>query len=1163
MRRLSTFFVLLMLNYAHVSLAGETPVFALDRYPSGWTTWASKGDSIKPELSFPNEGLTGETCAQAIFPQTGRQVFLAKFWWSPTPTGVNAISFWARSLNIDSVSCDIWLSEREDNLKDNAESFSIRKTFTPNWIEYTIPFSELKKRPPHTKGDNVLSVKDLGALRFNFFQIAGKFGIQVSRLKLVKIDEKPEQSRTGNLFRFDTDFETYGTAFSYYSTPNADLPSRDSSKAYHGKHSLKIPGTRDGWVRCLDWIKITHDKKYTLSFYAKAESDNVDFRIACFSNRWKNCGQKHLQLSSQWKRYEMEVSSQENTDAFFALGLNDPDGKTVWIDCIQFQEGKITPHSDSQVHAGITTGATGEVLIKSSSPTSLKLEVWKGNTSTLKNDDAVMYIECKDHDGGNVFSETLSISFSNSEPTTRTISSGKSLPIGHYTIDMLMRDKAGTILRRWQRAFAVVNPKNKAEEVRLLFGLNTGGACLPWDAMQKIGVQSLRTMPNLSGLRWPGEMPEAGELEKNKFIWPESLSGINKASVFTPISVLKIPEWAKSNETQIVKPELYADLFKAVVDSKKPVEITFEIENEPHLTIWKHSNRSLEEAATAYAEVVNATAKKLGSIKNISACGSNLEFTSAVMKKAGKSFSILPWHPYSGSRYIGPYSLNTVGPEQNQILEKLIQYDNLIKKYGAGQEIWLGEFGYAYDVNSGYDSLYPRETAILMARTFILAAAAGNVKRMYWFIAANAGGSGENGYFYGMWNHNAPMPAVPVYAFMAEQLKNAIPKGILSRSYGAYACAFEQADGSASLFVWDWRENGLSITLESGELELRDIFGRTIEVPNENFEIALNKSPLLLSSKSIPAEVLLKRFEEVLDNNVPLAFQIRTPDADTILIHIINNHDKTLAGTLYSKVGKKEFSNKLELLPRGSKDITLKLENGIPLKGGVLEFYLSRNPHEKLHLKTELLPDYAVSVPAGTDPSLFKIELGAPHVTPPDPIVGWTGLDDCSATAWLEWDNATLTLHVQVKDDKHHNDKQAQDIWRGDSIQFAFDTMNDASLKSVGYDANDYEYGVALNSDGKVMKHCWHAPPDEDKTALAKELQADVRREDNLTIYKVRIPWNCLRPFTPKAGNIMGFSFIVNDNDGENTRNYYLAFTPGLSEKIPGHFKKLVLMGNK
>ena len=187
-----------------------------------------------------------------------------------------------------------------------------------------------------------------------------------------------------------------------------------------------------------------------------------------------------------------------------------------------------------------------------------------------------------------------------------------------------------------------------------------------------------------------------------------------------------------------------------------------------------------------------------------------------------------------------------------------------------------------------------------------------------------------------------------------------------------------------------------------------------------------------------------------------------------------------------------------------------------------------------------------------------KLELGAANVLPPDPIVGWTG---CSAQAWFEWDTQGLLFHAEVKDSVHNQDNDPENLWRGDSIQIAFNAKNDASIYSTSYSASDYEYGFALGNDGKTLSYCWAAPPNQDKDALAKSLDLDIKRNGILTNYKIRIPWRSLTPFESKSGQIIGFSFIVNDNNGEKTRNYCLALTPGISEsKNPGLFRKLVLL---
>ena len=353
---------------------------------------------------------------------------------------------------------------------------------------------------------------------------------------------------------------------------------------------------------------------------------------------------------------------------------------------------------------------------------------------------------------------------------------------------------------------------------------------------------------------------------------------------------------------------------------------------------------------------------------------------------------------------------------------------------------------------------------------------------------------------------------------------------------------------------------GLNVPFNTEGMEIRDILGRPRK---SGTALELSSSPLMISCKKNDAAAILKEFERALDACVPISVDINTPDIETLRLALRNNNDKPISGNLTVKFDGEESCAKIELEAMASSSSILKLSKGIPLKKGVAELWFTGASGTKKLIKTERLPDYIVCRPVGSENSATVMELSAAQVTPPDPIVGWKGPDDCSASAWLEWDSLRLIFYVKVKDDKHCNAaKEPANLWRGDSIQFAFDTLNDAEPQSLCYDANDYEYGIALNSvNGEIMRYCWFAPPGSDKTKLAASLDAEVKRNGTFTNYKVSIPWSSLKPFYPAAGKIMGFSFIVNDNDGEDTRNYYLALTPGVSEKYPGRFGKMVLKG--
>ena len=144
---------------------------------------------------------------------------------------------------------------------------------------------------------------------------------------------------------------------------------------------------------------------------------------------------------------------------------------------------------------------------------------------------------------------------------------------------------------------------------------------------------------------------------------------------------------------------------------------------------------------------------------------------------------------------------------------------------------------------------------------------------------------------------------------------------------------------------------------------------------------------------------------------------------------------------------------------------------------------------------------------------------------------------------------------ADVTDNVHFQPYTGKDYWRGDSLQLAFDTMNDASSATPGYNSNDYEFGLFQNKDNTVF---W------DGTIAGKlinqssnETRVSISRQNSKTIYRTAIPWSKLK-LTSEAGMIFGFSCVANDNDGGG-RNFWIGI-PGIAPlKQPAYFRKLLL----
>jgi hypothetical protein len=170
----------------------------------------------------------------------------------------------------------------------------------------------------------------------------------------------------------------------------------------------------------------------------------------------------------------------------------------------------------------------------------------------------------------------------------------------------------------------------------------------------------------------------------------------------------------------------------------------------------------------------------------------------------------------------------------------------------------------------------------------------------------------------------------------------------------------------------------------------------------------------------------------------------------------------------------------------------------------------------------------------------------------------WGGPGDLSAQALTMWDEKNLYIALSVSDDVHYQPYTQEEMGRGDSVLFGVDARRSAKPDQAGYDADDYEFGIANLAGGPVVYRFAGGILTANRVFGA---QVAVRREGGRTIYEASIPWSDLAPLKPRGGAIAGFSLAVNDNDNDGRGRGYMEWGGGLvGTKRPGRFIGLRLV---
>ncbi|MCX7957718.1 MAG: hypothetical protein N3B13_01570 [Deltaproteobacteria bacterium] len=166
-----------------------------------------------------------------------------------------------------------------------------------------------------------------------------------------------------------------------------------------------------------------------------------------------------------------------------------------------------------------------------------------------------------------------------------------------------------------------------------------------------------------------------------------------------------------------------------------------------------------------------------------------------------------------------------------------------------------------------------------------------------------------------------------------------------------------------------------------------------------------------------------------------------------------------------------------------------------------------------------------------------------------------SGDNDISGIFYFMWDESNLYIAVVVKDDINYNIETPENIWKGDSVQIAFDA--DFDKTEMTYDSDgDYEIGFAVVNNS-VSSYRWVSPI----TAPSLKMVSAYKKSGDTLSYEVSIPFSNLFPLKPVIGKLLGVSFLINDNDGSG-REGFVQFTDGIGlGKNPSAFGEMVLSG--
>ena len=159
-----------------------------------------------------------------------------------------------------------------------------------------------------------------------------------------------------------------------------------------------------------------------------------------------------------------------------------------------------------------------------------------------------------------------------------------------------------------------------------------------------------------------------------------------------------------------------------------------------------------------------------------------------------------------------------------------------------------------------------------------------------------------------------------------------------------------------------------------------------------------------------------------------------------------------------------------------------------------------------------------------------------------------SGPKDLSAQMALAYDARNFYVLVEVDDDVHFEPYAAGQAWEGDSVQLAFDT-------NPTDEHNRAEMDFALSDSGEEIEVL--RPLNSIDSAA---VQYRIRRVGGKTIYELAFPLAALHMKSRGPGTRLGFSLLVNENDGA-IREGWLRWSAGIgSTKDPGKYGQLIFV---
>ncbi len=602
------------------------------------------------------------------------------------------------------------------------------------------------------------------------------------------------------------------------------------------------------------------------------------------------------------------------------------------------------------------------------------------------------------------------------------------------------------------------------------------------------------------------------------------------------------PDWAVSEEwkragkwgVQLPKLDLYENYVTEYVARFKGRIRMFEDINEPNLTKFWNPERYARYEKSAYRALKAGNPEAL--LLSGSWGGVTGSWAESYYAQNPGIADILAFH------YHGPFETGIAEVEQIR---------RIMKKYKLKQKWFANECAYSTtNDNSAAQALFKK---------LIYSWSQGSIGYT-WYNLRNKGWNPKNGELtYGLLTEDlCPRASYVTYNMLAGVFRDAKFVRSLKIKPDVFAFRFEKGD-HAMIPMWtmscDYGIQTVICRTTAESVNEIDLYGNIREIPVKDgiipVSVSNDPSTLRLSPANAELDVVSPLFttgQKVIataGSKLKYRFEIQNPFPEKKMFNISMLLPKGLSTDVAAQKitipgkGKGYF----DTLITCAKDFTATTN---VYKKIVL---ISQNPDLSGRMEFLIQPTFQIrQAPNGSAKffcnkreqytSFTEGKPGADHLY-------WTGISDLSAMVCVFYPTADeLHIRVCVDDDIHNQPFQGINMYQGDSLQLMFLFPNQKG---------QWEIGASRRNDGTSESYIWMAPPEFDKTAIAKKIRIVSYRNQKVpqkTLwYEIKIPLKSVgTSLTELKKYGFRFNVMINDNDGP-CREGYISIISGAPKK--------------